>query len=1185
MDRIKNPPVQVSVYDYAGNPIFKAEVTLQPKKNKTKRTLVLHFNKKVQVFYAKNVLPGSYVLKVEAAGFEPDKRDVSIAHATLKEIFILGRKGMPSLYRGKVRVPFEPQLDLLAAAIKPGVTKKEEEGLIQFAEKFKLKIERTGENIHKSNVRVFRFPARTSDKTKVKLQTGIAEHPLVQYVGPIVKIDEESLSFLTNNIIVKFKSDVVKDEVYSLAKEFNLTVLRHIPYAGNAFHLRYEGPASFKILDVCAALVKTNRVEYAEPDLYSTVVNDQLNPTDYLYPMQWHHALIRTPGAWQLLANLNPNDTFGNPNIIIAVVDSGVDVNNRDFSGTLTNGVPKVYQLFDFANMVANNNNRDPGAPYHGTGCAGAASGQANNSSPIPGQNEGIAGVAGNCRLMGIRYPSGTESQFSDAYIWLAGFDPNSTTLGFPAQISPGADVITNSYGAFSGHPISGIMSDTFDFLTTYGRGGKGILLFFSVGNGPVDYTLRRPWAAYEKTFAVSASTLANDGVTEVFATTYSGFGGAAIVDLCAPSQDEYLGARAFHNPPQNYGAVTCDEFGRGNLPGHPAVQTTLSQTANAASFTTLTAGVALGTTTLNVVSNAGFAVNQWIRIGQHGDENAEWVSITAITGTMQLTVTACANSHSGGSPIFGTSTLSVVNNTGFVAGRWLLLGQPNQLNAEACLIRQVSGTTQIVIAGPLHNHGVNTPVITGPNDYRNSFGGTSFSTPVCAGVAALMLSANPELNWVRVRNILRMTATHIDAANIDPIGQWVDTDGDGVADYSRWYGYGRVNAEAAVQEAINLIGVGALADIDTWILENSTDVGDVPCPPPYSPDVWVRNLDPAVDDPAHITEHQEPIRGQDNWIHLNVRNRGTLDSQDVYVRIFITRWAGTQYVYPDDFIPTNPPGTSPTPPLAPGTYLIDEIHISSIPAGSTVNVHTVWPANLIPPASVTINGITYSWADACLLVDVSPHDGPTPTGNNTWDNNNLCQKNVFPVDPGDSDNLAIAFVVGHYTKAADLLNLRIVRRKLPIDVTLYFDYIFKDVAKRAQRLFDPAQDKNVLTTCNMTILSETNAELLCQKNKTISHVVIMPQTKFTLPCCHPTATTKKYQLYPARKDKPTVFTLPFAQTSFIPMPREKGEYQVVALRLKGLKRLPKGQYHVDIYQEDLDGKLEGGINFVIEKK
>src|SRR5215469_13451677 len=124
--------------------------------------------------------------------------------------------------------------------------------------------------------------------------------------------------------------------------------------------------------------------------------------------------------------------------------------------------------------MVANNNSRQGG---HGTCCAGIATALANNPSGVMGQNEGVAGSAANCRLMAIERPfPGSEVGYSDMYIWVGGFDPASSTLGFPAPISPGADVITNSFGYSVGMPISGLMKDTFDYLTTYGRGVRGVL-------------------------------------------------------------------------------------------------------------------------------------------------------------------------------------------------------------------------------------------------------------------------------------------------------------------------------------------------------------------------------------------------------------------------------------------------------------------------------------------------------------------------------------------------------------------------------------------------------------------------------------------------------------------------------------------------------------------------------------
>jgi len=354
---------------------------------------------------------------------------------------------------------------------------------------------------------------------------------------------------------------------------------------------------------------------------------------------------------------------------------------------------------------------------------------------------------------------------------------------------------------------------------------------------------------------------------------------------------------------------------------------------------------------------------------------------------------------------------------------------------------------------------------------------------------------------------------------------------------------------------------------------------------PPYSPDVWVRNLSPAADDPAHVTEHQPPIREQDNWVYANVRNRGALDSHDVYVRIMITRWAGTQYIYPDDFLPAVTPSTPPAV-MAPGTYLIGEAHIPSIPAGGVVTINMIWPAALIPPATVTIDGETYSWADSCLLVEVSPHDGLTPTGNHTWDNNNLCQRNITISDPVDDDEFALAFVVGHPLNDADVFNLRIERKNLPAGVKLFFDYVDKGTTKDAVRFLEEIKKyPRMLETCDLTILTGAKGQIYCSRTGETSPVAIAPKTRFRFPCCRPELKPVGYHLTADVKGKRTVFGLPAARNTYVPIVGKKQEFQVVALRGKGLKSLKKGEYQIDIYQEDLAGKLDGGINFIIRKK
>ncbi len=73
---------------------------------------------------------------------------------------------------------------------------------------------------------------------------------------------------------------------------------------------------------------------------------------------------------------------------------------------------------------------------------------------------------------------------------------------------------------------------------------------------------------------------------------------------------------------------------------------------------------------------------------------------------------------------------------------------------------------------------------------HTNSFGGTSSATPLAAGIGALCLSINPALTRDQLKDILAKSADRIGA------------DHDPVTGHSHQFGFGRVNAEAALNSA-----------------------------------------------------------------------------------------------------------------------------------------------------------------------------------------------------------------------------------------------------------------------------------------------------------------------------------------------------------------------------------------------
>lgn len=81
--------------------------------------------------------------------------------------------------------------------------------------------------------------------------------------------------------------------------------------------------------------------------------------------------------------------------------------------------------------------------------------------------------------------------------------------------------------------------------------------------------------------------------------------------------------------------------------------------------------------------------------------------------------------------------------------------------------------------------------------DYTDTFGGTSGACPGMAGVVALMLAANPKLKATEVKDLIRRSCTRIDEAS----GEY-DAKG-----HSIYYGYGRIDAGLAVENALGKSG------------------------------------------------------------------------------------------------------------------------------------------------------------------------------------------------------------------------------------------------------------------------------------------------------------------------------------------------------------------------------------------
>lgn len=162
----------------------------------------------------------------------------------------------------------------------------------------------------------------------------------------------------------------------------------------------------------------------------------------------------------------------------------------------------------------------------------------------------------------------------------------------------------------------------------------------------------------------------------------------------------------------------------------------------------------------------------------------------------------------------------------------------------------------------------------------------------------------------------------------------------------------------------------------DLYVKDNNADTGTGPSTGVFwlSPDLWVRNTQDGQ------TTNQDTIRGQDNFIYVQVRNRGAQPYDNVSVNVYLANFdnvmPGSQFMYPPDW---NPAG------------LIGAIPVGTVPAAGaggdgTVVVSVRWPAGQIPPAT--------GW-HPCLLCEVIPMETAPAGLQQVFDNKKLAQRNI----------------------------------------------------------------------------------------------------------------------------------------------------------------------------------------------
>jgi subtilisin family serine protease len=366
--------------------------------------------------------------------------------------------------------------------------------------------------------------------------------------------------FVPGEALVRFKPNRVIEGQMLLSipaadstnanSDFTTQAAGQIPIAIDRFEgsdivdgLRIARVAPDQTWEAIVALKSRDDVIYAEPN-YN--LHGETTPNDPSFNQLYAMNLIGAPQAWDL--------TQGNRNIVVAVIDEGIDIAHPDLQANIwTNptpgsilGISGDLHGYDFIN----NSGTIP-AELHATHVAGTIGAEGNNA-------QGVAGVNWRTSLMSLRFisaatNSGTEADSIRAYNYVK----QMRDLWASSSPTKGANIraVNASYG---GGGYSQASADAINAL-----GQSGVLFVAAAGNDATNSDLQHSYpSGYSLPNVISvAATTAGDSLAG-----FSNFGAQTVL-MGAP------GAGIFSTLPANqYGFLSGTSMATPHVTGAAAL-------------------------------------------------------------------------------------------------------------------------------------------------------------------------------------------------------------------------------------------------------------------------------------------------------------------------------------------------------------------------------------------------------------------------------------------------------------------------------------------------------------------------------------------------------------------------------------------------------------------------------------
>ncbi|MDP2209925.1 MAG: choice-of-anchor D domain-containing protein [Bacteroidota bacterium] len=374
-----------------------------------------------------------------------------------------------------------------------------------------LTISNTGASNLTYNISLDYFGLASIDKVNVSVKQTLKTPPT--NTGFQAKAE-----YKPNQVIVKFKTEILSTKASSIRSDANATVAKKFSLT----RAELWNLSGVTVEDAISRYKDDPSIEYIEPN-YVVHAIDKI-PNDPFFTQLWGMQKISAPAAW---------DRTTGTNIVIGVLDTGVDPNHEDLSTNIWtnpgevagngidddgNGYIDDVYGWDFFN---NDNN-----PYddngHGTHVSGTIAAIGNNG-------KGVVGVCWSAKIMALKFLSAGGSGYTDGAI---------SAVEYATMMN--ARLTSNSWGG------GGYSQGLYDAIQA--AGNAGVLFVAAAGNSSMNTDINPNYpSCYDLGNIISvASTTSDDQMS-----SFSNYG-LLTVDLGAPGSNIYSTL-----PGNNYGSYS----------------------------------------------------------------------------------------------------------------------------------------------------------------------------------------------------------------------------------------------------------------------------------------------------------------------------------------------------------------------------------------------------------------------------------------------------------------------------------------------------------------------------------------------------------------------------------------------------------------------------------------------------